>query len=306
MAVNGLIFGLNIPVSKYLLTEGYITPYMLTLMRMCGAAALFWTVSLVMPREKVARRDILLLLFASFFGIILNQVAFIAGLAQTSPINASIIATIVPIATMLLAGVFLREPITLLKGTGVAMGAAGALILILGTGTAGAGQGHIRGDILCGVSAISYSLYLTAFKPLIMRYSPVTLMKWMFLFAAVCCIPFGYRDLTGLNVAQLHWETIAGVFYVVFLATFLTYMLIPVGQKLLRPTIVSMYNYMQPLVATLAAVALGMDTFGWMKALAGMLVFAGVWVVTRSKSRAQLDELSRLGKVKEKGESRKV
>ncbi|MDR2885972.1 MAG: DMT family transporter [Rikenellaceae bacterium] len=302
MAINGLIFGLNIPVSKGLLSEGYITPFTLTLLRMCGAAALFWIVSLVQPREKVATKDIFLLFLASLFGIMLNQAAFIAGLALTSPINASIIATMVPIVTMLLAGLLLREPITWLKGGGVAMGAAGALMLILGTGAAGAGNGHIRGDLLCASSAISYSIYLTAFKPLIMRYSPVTLMKWMFLWAAVFCTPFGYEELLQVDVANLPWVTIIEVFYVVFLATFFTYMLIPVGQKLLRPTVVSMYNYMQPLVASLAAVALGIDTFGWWKATAGGLVFLGVWVVTRSKSRAQVEAGKAAGQTAEAGD----
>ena len=291
MVINGLIFGLNIPISKGLLSEGYITPFTLTLLRMCGAAALFWAVSLIQPREKVATKDIFLLFLASLFGIQLNQATFIAGLALTSPINASIIATIVPIITMLLAALFLREPITWLKGTGVAIGASGALILILNAGVSGAGNGHIRGDVLCAVSALSYSLYLTAFKPLIMRYSPVTLMKWMFLWAAVCCTPFGYKELMAVDMASLPWATISEIFYVVFLATFFTYMLIPVGQKLLRPTLVSMYNYMQPLVASLAAVAMGIDVFGWWKALAGGLVFLGVWIVTRSKSRAQLEAL---------------
>ncbi len=289
MVIANLIFGLNIPVSKSVLASGYVSPFGLTVLRVTGAAVLFWAVSLVQPREKVAPKDLLLLFFASLFGVMINQTAFIAGLSLTSPINASIIPTTVPIITMLLAAVFLREPITWLKGLGVAIGASGALLLILGGNAAELGDGHIRGDLLCVLSSLSYSLYLTMFKPLITRYSPVTVMKWMFLYATLCYLPFGYKELAAMDLEVIPWEMLTEVIYVVFMATFLAYMLIPVGQRLLRPTLVSMYNYMQPLVASLAAVAIGIDTFGWWKGLAGGLVFFGVWVVHRSKSRAQLD-----------------
>ncbi len=289
MAINGIIFGLNIPVSKWVMASGHIDPVVLTMCRMCGGAVLFWAVSVIMPRERVALRDVFLLLAASCFGVIINQMSFVMGLGSTSPVNASIIAAAVPIFTMLLAAVFVREPITWLKGLGVAIGAAGALLLVLGSADPGGLGGHIKGDMLCLLSAISFSVYLTLFKPLIMRYSPITLMKWMFLWAAVICTPLGYSRLEAVEWSSMPWSTIAGISYVVFMATFFTYMLMPVGQKLLRPTVVSMYNYLQPLVASLVAVAIGQDSFGWGKTLAGVMVFLGVWVVTKSKSRAQLD-----------------
>lgn len=288
MVICNLIFGLNIPICKSVLASGWITPFNLTLMRMCGGAALFWALSMIQPREKVARKDLLMLFFASLLGVQLNQIAFITGISMTSPINASIISTITPILTMLLAALFLREPITWKKGIGVAIGASGALMLVLRS-TGSAGEGHVTGDLLCIASTLCFSCYLTLFKPLIARYSPVTLMKWMFLYAAVCCTPFGWSELVAIDPAQIPWMTITEVIYIVFMASFMSYLLLAVGQKLLRPTLVSMYNYMQPLVASLAAVAVGIDTFGWGKGLAGGLVFLGVWVVNKSKSREQLD-----------------
>ena len=291
--VANIIWGLNAPIGKSVLwSETHpqgVSPFALSVYRMLGACLLFWTVSLFLPREKVAPRDIVLLLFASVFGIQLNQMLFLWGLSLTSPIDTSIIATIVPVLTMVLATLFLREPITWLKAGGVFLGCAGALLLIL---VSRHGTGHtssVKGDVLCLVSAVSYATYLTAFRNVIVKYSPVTTMKWMFLFAAVAAVAIYYRPLAEVDYAALAPRTWAGIGYVVVCSTFLSYFMVPVGQRYLRPTVVSMYNYVQPLVAVLFTVAVGLDTFGFTKGVAALCVFAGVWLVTKSKSRAQLD-----------------
>ena len=291
--VANIVWGLNAPIGKSVLwseaNPGGVNPFALSVYRMVGAALLFWTVSLLLPRERVARRDIALLLLASVFGIQLNQMLFLWGLSLTSPIDTSIIATVVPVLTMVLATLFLREPITWLKAGGVFLGCAGALILIL---VSQHGTGHsssVMGDVLCIVSAVSYATYLTAFRNVIVRYSPVTTMKWMFLFAAIVAVVIYYRPLTAVDYAGLAPRTWAGIGYVVVCSTFLSYLMVPIGQHHLRPTVVSMYNYVQPVVAVLFTVAIGLDTFGFTKAGAALCVFAGVWLVTKSKSRAQLD-----------------
>lgn len=284
-----LIFGLNTPISKTVLVHGAVSPYALTFFRMAGAAALFWAASLFTKREYVKPKDVLLLFFASLFGIQLNQVSFLIGLSMTSPIDASVIVTLTPILTMVLAALFLKEPITWKKAIGVLIGASGALMLILtGTHINGTG-GSMAGNMLCILSTLAFATYLTVFRNLIRRYSPVTLMKWMFLFAAVCCSPLCYKDITTIDYASLSWDMYLRIAYVVAAATFFSYMLIPIGQKFLRPTVVSMYNYVQPIVSSLIAVALGLDIFGWTKAAAALLVFTGVYIVTTSKSRAQME-----------------
>ena len=269
--VANIVWGLNAPIGKSVLwseaNPGGVNPFALSVYRMVGAALLFWTVSLLLPRERVARRDIALLLLASVFGIQLNQMLFLWGLSLTSPIDTSIIATVVPVLTMVLA----------------------TLILIL---VSQHGTGHsssVMGDVLCIVSAVSYATYLTAFRNVIVRYSPVTTMKWMFLFAAIVAVVIYYRPLTAVDYAGLAPRTWAGIGYVVVCSTFLSYLMVPIGQHHLRPTVVSMYNYVQPVVAVLFTVAIGLDTFGFTKAGAALCVFAGVWLVTKSKSRAQLD-----------------
>lgn len=288
-----IIWGLNAPLTKRILwseaqPDG-ISPFALSAYRMVGACLLFWLIALFLPRERVARRDMVLLFFASVFGIQLNQMLFLWGLSLTSPIDTSIIATVVPILTMVMAMFFLREPITWLKTGGVMLGAAGALILIL---VSHHGTGHtssLKGDVLCLVSAVCYATYLTAFRDAIVKYSPITTMKWMFLFAAIVSVAIYYRPLTEVDYASLTPRIWAGIGYIVIGATFLAYLMVPIAQRYLRPTIVSMYNYVQPVVAVLFTVAVGLDTFGPTKGAAALCVFVGVWLVTKSKSRAQLE-----------------
>ncbi len=291
--VANIVWGLNAPIGKSVLQsatnpEG-VSPFALSVYRMVGAGVLFWIASLFMPRERVAPRDILRLLLASVFGIQLNQMLFLWGLSLTSPIDTSIIATVVPVLTMVLATLFLREPITGLKAGGVFLGCAGAVILIL---VSRHGTGHtssVTGDVLCLVSAVSYATYLTAFRDVIVRYSPVTTMKWMFLFAAAVSLGIYWGPLTEVDYPAVTPATWAGIAYVVICSTFLSYLMVPIGQRYLRPTVVSMYNYVQPVVAVLFTVAIGLDTFGFTKAAAALCVFAGVWLVTKSKSRAQIE-----------------
>ena len=261
---------------------------------MAGAAVLFWIASIFAKKERVARRDILLLFFASMFGILINQTSFITGLSLTSPIDASVIATIGPILTMLLAALFLREPITWKKALGVLIGATGAILLIMHHDdiTSIRGGASVEGNLLCLLSSLSFALYLTLFKSVISRYSSVTVMKWMFLFAAICSIPIGWNDVTAVDYGGLSIEMWLRILFVVVMATFVAYLFIPAGQRLLRPTVVSMYNYLQPLVSSLVAVALGMGAFGLEKIGAAILIFLGVYIVIQSKSRAQLEAAS--------------
>jgi len=291
--VANIIWGLNAPICKGVLRSAEypdgVHPFALSVYRMVGAALLFQLCALFVRRERVERRDIVRLFFASVFGIQLNQMLFLWGLSMTSPIDSSIIATVVPVLTMVLAMLFLREPITWLKAGGVFLGAAGAVLLVLQSQHGGEQASSLAGDVLCIVSAMSYAVYLTAFRGVIVKYSPVTTMRWMFLFAALVSLVVYWEPLVGVDYAALSGGVWAGIGFVVVCSTFLAYLLVPIAQRYLRPTLVSMYNYVQPIVAVLFTVAIGLDTFGPTKGFAAMCVFVGVWLVTRSKSRAQLD-----------------
>ena len=289
-AIAYIFFGLNIPAVKSVIGDAGITGLSVTFYRMAGAAALFWVASIFVPKERVRPRDLGWIFIAGLFCILFNQTAFIEGLSLTSPIDAAVVTTLTPMLTMVLATFFLREPITFMKAGGVAVGASGALILILGGGAlAGRGGASILGDVLCALSSLSFAIYLTAFKRLITTYSPVTLMKWMFLFSAVLALPVCWKDVVAVDYGGLGWKEWATLGFIICGGSFLTFLLVPIGQRFLRPTVLGMYNYLQPLVASLVAVAAGMDTFGPTKGLATLLVFAGVWIVTLSKSRAQIE-----------------
>lgn len=278
-----ILWGVSAPLGKAILAAG-MTPLMLTDCRMIGAAILFWTVSLFTPREHVSSRDLLSMFFAALLGVVINQCCFVWGLSLTSPVNASIITTSLPIITMVMAAIVLREPITRLKVGGVFLGAVGALVLIIGSTSAG-GEGNTAGDLLVICAQISFTCYLVFFKRLIARYSPVTLMKWLFTYAAICVIPFTYRDWTAMDWSSAPAITLWGSAAFVIGPTFLSYLLLPIGQRNLRPTVTAMYNYVQPVIATFVAVWAGLGNFTALNAVAVVMIFSGVFLVTRSKAR---------------------
>lgn len=281
------MWGLMSPVGKAAMEAG-ITGLILANMRMLGGALCFWITSLFVKAEKVSPRDLCLMFFASMLGIVCNQGCFTFGLSLTSPVDASIITTTMPIFTLILAAVFLKEPVTPMKVGGLFLGSIGALLLILGAQNGTGKEGNIGGDLLCMSSQISFACYLTIFKKLISRYSVFTLMKWMFTYAAIVFIPFSYNDVVATDFTSFSVNVWLEVAYVVVFGTYVAYIFILYGQKNLRPTVVSMYNYMQPVVGSTVAVWLGMSTFGWMKAMAAMFIFIGVYAVTQSKSRAEM------------------
>lgn len=283
-----IMWGLMSPVSKFVLA-GVVSPLLITDFRMIGAAFLFWIASAFTKKEHVNHKDMLQLFFASLLSILFNQGSFMFGLSLTSPINASIITTSSPVLTMIIAAFYLREPVTGKKLIGVFLGATGAMLLILSGQRNYTHLGNIWGDLFCFMAQLSFSLYLVLYKSLITRYSPVTLMKWMFTYASVCIIPFSYDEIVEMKWELLTPLMMMGIIFTVCCATFLSYLLVPIGQRCLRPTVTSMYNYIQPIVASVVAVCWGMDSFNVLKVLAVILIFLGVYFVTRSRSRKDME-----------------
>ena len=284
-----VMWGLMSPIGKSALQE--FSPISVTTFRMVGAAAAFWILSMFCKQEHVNHQDMLKIFFASLFALVFNQGVFIFGLSMTSPIDASIVTTTLPIVTMVVAAIYLKEPVTNKKVLGIFIGAMGALILIVSSQAGSNGNGSLIGDLLCLVAQISFSIYLTVFKGLSQRYSAVTINKWMFIYASMCYIPFSYYDISTIQWTSISTVAILQVLYVVLGGSFLAYLCIMTAQRLLRPTVVSMYNYMQPIVATIAAIAMGIGSFGWEKGIAIALVFLGVYIVTQSKSSHSADKM---------------
>ncbi len=283
-----LIFGINIPLSKSLLPV-WISPEGLTLSRILFGTFAFWMASLFISPEKVSIREHRFFLIGALCGVVFNQGLFITGLNMTSPIDASIIITSGPLFAMLFASILLKEPITLLKISGVFVGACGAILLVFnGHHASNAPSSNLTGNLMVLGSAFLYAFYLVFTKPLTQRYSPITLMKWMFLYASIMVTPLYYQKLITAPV-YLHPEKIAilQILYTLTMATFVAYLLIPMAQQRIRPTTISMYNNFQPLIAAFVAISFGMDHFSVVKILAALLIFCGVYLVTRSKARAE-------------------
>ena len=297
MLAASVMWGAMAPVSKYVMSAGLVGSIVVTDVRIFGAAVLFWIFSLFAGSEKVRKKDYLKLFFAGLFAIVCNQGVYITGVSMTSPVDASIITTSLPIVTMIFAALWLKEPVTLMKAGGVALGLGGALLLVFGNrlvpGAAqaahsAAASSNVFGDLLCLLAQCSYAVYLVLFKDLISRYSPVTLMKWMFTFASAVMLPLSVGKFISAPWGEVPLDQFAGLGFILFCGTFLCYLLVPVGQKNLRPTLVAMYNYVQPIVATTVAIFWGMDSFNILKVIAVVLVFSGVLLVNRSKSRADV------------------
>ena len=293
-----VMWGLMSPVSKLVMTGGLISPFVLTDLRIGGAMILFWIASLFQKQERVSNRDMVSLFFAAMFAIVLNQGSFLFGVSLTSPADASIITTSMPLWAMILAAFILKEPITGKKVIGIACGAAGAMLLILGSRTnqpvsASGSDKAILGDLLVLFAQFCYAFYLVYYKDFVNKYSLVTIMKWLFTYSFICVLPFSYNSLAETQWSDLTPATIGDILFIVVGATFISYMLIVIGQKNLRPTVAGMYNYVQPVVACIVAISLGLDSFNIIKGIAVVLIFGGVYLVTISKSRQDLESQKR-------------
>jgi len=295
MFTANVMWGLMAPIAKFVMLSGAVTPLVVTDMRIGGAMVLFWLVSLFQKPEHVSPKDLALLFGAALLGIMFNQGSFIFGVSLSSPADASIITTSLPLWAMLLAAWILKEPITGKKVLGLAAGACGALLLILGgnggaKSSFGSGSMPMLGDLLVLIAQFSYALYMVLYKDFLNKYSLVTIMKWMFTYAFICILPFSKNALMATDWTALELPVIAGLAFVVVCGTFFCYMLVVVGMKRLRPTVAGMYNYVQPIVACVMASLWGMDSFNIIKGIAIVLIFGGVYLVTLSRSRKDMEE----------------
>jgi len=280
------IFGFNIIVCKDLTSGHLISPLAIFCLRSIGAGALFWLISAFMPAEKIDRKDYLKIFAASMLGFFTCQITFLIGIPYITPMDCSILTAMSPIYTMAIAAIAIKEPISWQKATGVAVSFAGIIYLIVSkTGNiGGASETTLFGIFMIVLNSLSFSMYLGIFKPLIGKYHVVTFMKWIFLFAFAVSVPFAGKEIVTLDWSAIPRIQLAELAYLVVCATFITYFLIPIGQKRIRPTLVSMYSYVQPIIAIVISICIGMDTLTWQKVAAAVMVFGGVIIVSYSRS----------------------
>ena len=276
------IFGFNIIVCKDLTSGNLISPLAIFCLRSIGAGGLFWIISLFMPKEKIEKKDYIRIFAASMLGFFTCQITFLVGIPYITPMDCSILTAMSPIYTMAIAAIAIKEPISWQKAGGVAISFAGIIYLIVSKtgGSGGPAETTMFGIFMIILNSLSFSMYLGIFKPLISRYSVVTFMKWIFLFAFAVSFPFAGKEVATLDWSAIPKIQIAELAYLIICATFITYFLIPFGQKRIRPTLVSMYSYVQPIIAIVISICVGMDTLTWQKVLAAFMVFGGVIIVS--------------------------
>jgi drug/metabolite transporter (DMT)-like permease len=287
LLVANIIYGINYSVAKSIMPD-HIKPLALVSLRSLIAAILFWFTSLFLPKEKVSRKDLLYLFGCSFFGVVINQILFLAGLNLTSPINSSILISTNPIFAFVFAAVILKEKISFMKGSGLALGLIGVLILILQNGTPDVGSSTFIGDVITLINTISWAFYTVIIKKMLEKYHPVTVMKWTFLFGMLTTVPAGYGQWSSMDWTALPLKAVLGLGFVVVFATYLGYLLISFGLRRLSPTIVSTYTYTQPIIAAYLASIMGQDHIDLVMILSAVLIFAGVFVVSRQMNNNQI------------------
>ena len=299
MLTAATMWGMMAPLGKDAMAHG-ISGFCMVALRVTGAALLFWmagVVSRLLAKEKEGDvvvqpahsgagwkryKELLWLLGAGLFAIVFNQCNYIIGLSITSPLNASIMTTTMPIVTMVLSALILREKVTSRKVVGLILGCMGALVIILSSAGGAREGGVLLGDLMCICAQVSYAFYLTRFKAVIGRHTAITCQKWMMLFASLIVLPLALPSLMAVEWQQLTMKTYLETAFVVVGGTFFSFLCCTTAQRILSPTVIAMYNYVQPIVACTLSVLLGLGIFGWSHIAAIGLVFTGVYLVTKT------------------------
>jgi len=275
-----LIYGANYTIAKEVLDNEHIKPIGFILMRVVTGLVLFTLIHSFYIKEKVDRKDFLRLILCGFFGVAINQTFFFSGLKLTTPINASLIMTTTPILVLITSSIMIGEKVTPRKILGIAVGCSGAVLLILNGEKINFGKDQILGDMMIFINATSYGIYLVIVKSLMKKYNPITVVKWVFIFGTLFVFPFGLGELTEVRWATFSYSIWLSIIYVLFFTTFLAYLFNAYALKTVNPSVVSIYIYLQPLLATTIALIFAKDNLAAIKVISGFLIFLGVYLVS--------------------------
>jgi len=287
----GVLYAVNYIVAKDVMPT-FIKPSGFIFYRVFGATILFWIVHRFISKEKIQKEDVPKFIQAAIFGVAMNQLLFFNGLSLTSPMNASVIMTSNPILVLLASAVILKERITANKVIGILLGLGGALSIIIlpvlmGFSNIEWRAGDPLGDVMILINAMSYGVYLVTVKPLMSKYEPMTVIKWVFTFGCIIVFPFGYDQALEVEWSLLPNRVLWSIGYVVVGVTFLVYFLNVYAMKTVSPSVVSAYIYLQPVLAGGLSLALGMEELHWIKVMAAALIFTGVFLVSKKSGSTQ-------------------
>lgn len=275
-----LIYGANYTIAKSVMPQ-YVQPFAFIILRVIGALVLYWLVSLFFKQEKIEKKDFPRLILCGIFGVAVNQLLFFKGLSLTSPINAAIMMLCTPILVLIISFFAIKEKLTWVKIVGVFIGLSGALLLIFqNTAITSVSQSNPLGDFFILINALSWGIYLVIVKSLMQKYSTLTVIKWSFLFGSLIVIPVGFTEFQLIDWANMPTQAYASIAFVVIGVTFLAYFLNTYALKQLSPTVVSIYIYLQPILASLIAIMSKKDELSFYKVCAALLIFVGVYLVS--------------------------
>ena len=273
-----LIYAATFSIAKEVMPY-YIKPMGLITIRVWGAVSLLWVTHFLFVKESIyGKKDFLMLLKCAVFGVAANMLLFFKGLAITTPINAAILMVTTPLFVAFFSFFLLNEKVTKLKVMGLCFGVFGAILLLLGPSLS-FNSSTLWGDVMVMTNAIIYAYYLIIAKPLLHKYSPLTVIKWTFFFGGLLVIPFGFTELK-----EVQWQAIpnsiwSAIIFLIIGATFITYVLNAWALRNANATLVGAYIYLQPVLATIIAVSIGKDSLTLPKVLFSLLIFIGVYLV---------------------------
>lgn len=286
LLIVAFIYGLNYIVAKDVMA-GFLDPREFILIRVAGASILFWMTHLFFKGVSIQKKDLFRLAAAGFFGVAANQILFFEGLDLTTPINASIIMTVNPVLVMLLSAVLLRDPIRPIRVLGIVLGGTGAVLLITGGGPVNLmGSDTHLGNLLIFLNASSYAIYLVIVKPLMAKYPPIQVIKWVFLFGLMFVLPLGIPEMADTKWTSFPVRIWGSIAFVVLGTTYVAYLFNVFAMKTVTSTTVSTYIYLQPLFATVLSLWLGVDSLSPVKLMAAFLIFSGVFLVSWRRDRS--------------------
>ncbi|WP_299671586.1 DMT family transporter [uncultured Polaribacter sp.] len=286
VSIATLIYGLTFTIAKDVMPT-YVKPYAFILLRVSGATIIFWTLGLFIKQQKIEKSNYKKIFLASFFGISLNMLAFFKGLSLTTPISASVMMVTSPIMVLIFSSILIRKAIGKQRILGVFIGLVGTILLItFGSSSEGNSENNNLGNFLVFLNAASYGLYLVLAKDLVKKYNPIVFVKWLYLFGLIFVIPIGYSEFTEIVWQEIPTNIYWNIGFVILFTTCVTYLFNLYGLSKLKPTTVSVFIYLQPVIATIYALIVGSDSLNLVKISATLLIFLGVYLVTKQAQKS--------------------
>lgn len=288
LAVN-VFYGANYSIAKISLPK-YIEPAGYILLRVAASTLLYLLFLLVVMRGqswKIDKSDWIRLILCGITGVAVNQVLFFEGLARTSPVHAALILTSNPLLVLVAAAFLIKEKITVRKFSGIFLGIAGAVLLIIYGNEVTIGYGTFKGDVFILLNSMSYAIYLVLAKPLMKKYNPMLVIAWVFFFGMIFTIPMGYGELSQVQWSVMPTHVVLSVIYVIIFATFLAYLLNIYALKTVSPAVVSYYIYLQPIIAAFISYFLNEEKLTLLHLLSCLMIFSGVFLVSKTENDKQ-------------------